>query len=251
MGALDSACNRTCSGDVWVGHYMKHLEVAPDWIRHPIKFESEDELFRFGNGGSQRSSQRVRVPIMVGNSLVLVWISVVKVPSLGLLLGRDFLDAIGAVLSFSRKMLRADNLDGYLIPLKQLMAGHFALPLLPRRWPGTGRDPWRRFGQDGVIEVQASRLEWLKRKLNFKGGATPISNKPREHLVTEQGFRAADVSFLGLPAGCDPGGVLAPSAMPITANQDSAPLTTDHHSHVPKGQPRKPSTWRGNGQGWS
>ena len=127
MGVLDSACNRTCSGDVWVGHYMTHLEVAPDWVRHLILFESEDELFRFGNGGSQKSSQRVRVPIMVGNSLVLVWISVVKVPSLGLLLGRDFLDAIGAVLSFSRKMLRADKLDGYLIPLKQLMAGHFAL----------------------------------------------------------------------------------------------------------------------------
>ena len=44
--------------------------------------------------------------MMVGSSLLTVWVSVVvDVPSLGLLLGRDFLDAIGAVLSFSRKML--------------------------------------------------------------------------------------------------------------------------------------------------
>jgi hypothetical protein len=43
--------------------------------------------------------------MMIGSSLLTVWVSVVDVPSRGLLLGRDFLDAIGAVLSFSRKML--------------------------------------------------------------------------------------------------------------------------------------------------
>ena len=48
--------------------------------------------------------------MMVGNTLVCVWTSVVHVPSLGLLLGRDFLDGVGAVLSFSRRVLRADHL---------------------------------------------------------------------------------------------------------------------------------------------
>jgi hypothetical protein len=60
--------------------------------------------------------------MMIGSSLLTVWVSVVDVPSLGLLLGRDFLDAIGAVLSFSRKMLRADLLDGSLVPLRQIAA---------------------------------------------------------------------------------------------------------------------------------
>ena len=56
--------------------------------------------------------------------------------SLGLLLGRDFLEAIGAVMNFSRKALRSDLTDGVEIPLSQLAAGHYALHLLPDRWPG-------------------------------------------------------------------------------------------------------------------
>ena len=92
--------------------------------------------------------------MMVGKTLVYVWTSVVEVPSLGLLLGRDFLDGIGAVLSFSRRMLRADHLDGALIPLRQLMAGHFALQLLPREWPLPGALKWQKLGADGVLECQ-------------------------------------------------------------------------------------------------
>ena len=90
--------------------------------------------------------------MMVGNTLVCVWTSVVHVPSLGLLLGRDFSDGVGAVLSFSRRVLRADHLDGALIPLRQLMAGHFALQLLPKEWPLPGALRWRKLGADGVLE---------------------------------------------------------------------------------------------------
>ena len=52
--------------------------------------------------------------MMVGNNLVAVWGSVVKVPSLSLLLGRGFLDGIGAVVSFTNQKLRPDFLDGKL-----------------------------------------------------------------------------------------------------------------------------------------
>ena len=122
IGALDSACNRTCSGNVWLNHYLKSLEKAPKEIQNLIKASPESEVFRFGNGGCKTSFMRYRLPMMVGSSLLTVWVSVVDVPSLGLLLGRDFLDAIGAVLSFSRKMLRADLLDGSLVPLRQIAA---------------------------------------------------------------------------------------------------------------------------------
>ena len=91
---------------------MKHLEVAPDWIRRLIKFEPEDEL------SAHHGWQLPGSGLDCSCAGAQPWTS---------LLGQDFLDAIGAVLSFSRKMLRADNFDGYLIPLKQLMAGHFKM----------------------------------------------------------------------------------------------------------------------------
>ena len=37
IGALDSACNRTCSGNVWLNHYLKSLEKAPKEIQNLIK----------------------------------------------------------------------------------------------------------------------------------------------------------------------------------------------------------------------
>ena len=127
VGVLESACSRACAGDTWLKHYLHTLKMAAKPIQDLVITVQEEELFRFGNGGTQRSSVRYRLPMMVGGNLVAVWVSVVKVPSLGLLLGRDFLDGIGAVVSFTKQKLRPDFLDGKLIDLAQVSAGHFAL----------------------------------------------------------------------------------------------------------------------------
>lgn len=195
VGALDSACNRTCSGEVWLQHYLQSLKEAPPEIRKLVQSHPEGEVFRFGNGGCKTSYVRYRLPMMLGGSLLTFWVSVVDVPSLGLLLGRDFLDAIGAVLSFSRKMLRADLLDGKLVKLKQLLAGHFALPLAPSCWSPPGALRWKRMGQDGVVEIQVTSQDWLRRKLDAH--AIPDA-RVHEHLVTEQSLRTADLAHSGL-----------------------------------------------------
>ena len=195
VGALDSACNRTCTGEVWLQHYLQSLKDAPLEIQNLVKSVPEREVFRFGNGGCKHSYVRYRLPMMLGSSLMMVWVSVVDVPSLGLLLGRDFLDAIGAVLSFAKKLLRADLLNTALIKLQQLVAGHFALRLAPPTWTLPGAIRWRRLGQDGVIEVQLSSHDWLRRKLHAHDVFQP---RDHEHLVTEQGFRAADLAHSGL-----------------------------------------------------
>jgi hypothetical protein len=161
VGALDSACSRTCAGDTWLKHYLHTLKMAPQPIQDLVTTAQEEELFRFGNGGTQRSSVRYRLPMMVGGNLVAVWVSVVKVPSLGLLLGRDFLDGIGAVVSFTKQKLRPDFLDGKLIDLAQVSAGHFALRLVPSSWPRLGSHRWRRWGEDGIIEQQLSVSDWF------------------------------------------------------------------------------------------
>ena len=138
MGALDSACNRTCCGTVWLDHYLRALQAAPQAIRKLVAEQTEEETFRFGDGGTQKSGIRYRLPMMVGEDLVLTWVSVVPVASLGLLLGRDWLDSIGCVLSFAKKVMRADHLSGKHIGLHQLVAGHFALRLIPKTWPEPG-----------------------------------------------------------------------------------------------------------------
>ena len=197
VGALDSACNRTCSGEVWINHYINSLSNAPQFIQNLIISSPEKEVFRFGNGGCKTSFKRYRIPMMIGDVLLCVWVSVVDVPSLGLLLGRDFLDSIGAVVSFARKMMRADLLSTPLVKLQQIAAGHFALRLAPSTWASPGAHRWRRVGQDGVVEIQVSAQEWLQRKLT----AHVVSGKAEhEHLVTEQSCKAADLSHSGLVA---------------------------------------------------
>ena len=199
VGALDSACNRTVSGELWMKSYSSKVrETAPESVKSMIAAVAESEVFRFGNGGTKTSYVRYRIPIVVGNTLLLVWVSIVAVPSLGLLLGRDFMDAIGAVISFSRKMLRADYLDGTLVRLKQLTAGHFALQLAPSRWPQPGALKWRLSGLAGVGELQVTSKEWFKRKVEVLD--VQNSKPEHEHLVTEQGVQAADVGHSGLVA---------------------------------------------------
>ena len=196
VGALDSACNRTCSGELRLELYLKKLnDCAPAPIRSLVKSVPESEMFRFGNGGTKASYVRYRLPMMVGSTLVLVWVSIVAVPSLGLLLGREFLDAIGAVISFSQKMMRADYLDGSLVRLRQIMAGHFALLLAPPRWQLPGALRWKRSGLAGVVEVQVSAKQWFSRK--FEALDVSRSKETHGHLVSEQGVAAADVIHSG------------------------------------------------------
>jgi len=165
VGALDSACRRTCSGEVCTNHYINSLSNAPQSIQNLIISSPEKEVFRFGNGGCKTSFKRYRVPMMIGDVLLCVWVSVVDVPSLGLLLGRDFLDSIGAVVSFARKMMRAGLLNTPMVKLRQIAASRFALRLAPSTWTSPGAHHWRRVGQDGVVEIQVSAQEWLQRKM--------------------------------------------------------------------------------------
>ena len=199
VGALDSACSRTCAGDTWLKHYLHTLKMAPQPIQDLVITAQEEELFRFGNGGTQRSSVRYRLPMMVGGNLVAVWVSVVKVPSLGLLLGRDFLDGIGAVVSFTKQKLRPDFLDGKLIDLAQVSAGHFALRLVPSSWPRLGSHRWRRWGEDGIIEQQLSASDWFSKKFHQPSKQFDVDVSTHEHLVTEKGIQAAQFAFISVP----------------------------------------------------
>ena len=131
VGALDSACNRTCAGPDWLRGYLLKLQQAPNHIKDLVQMHAESENFRFGNNGVVPSLQRWRLPALIGETLVLVWISMVPVSTLGCLIGRDLLESIGAVLDFHKRPLTCNHIASGVLQLRQMVAGHFLLELLP------------------------------------------------------------------------------------------------------------------------
>ena len=204
---------------------MQQLRQSPAEIQQLVCSEDESEMFRFGNGGCVSSSKRWRLPIMVGSTLALLWVSIVPVTSLGCLLGRDLLDALGAVLDFARRTLCCEYLNERTICLEQMLAGHFRLKLLPNFWPAPCHERWRRVGFDGVLEVQIGRQEWLRRRVSMQDS---LQGHRHEHLLTEHGLRAAVFSSTLPepsvanqpaipPAACwRPTGMLTPAADLVT-----------------------------------
>ena len=190
VGALDSACNRTCTGPEWLNGYLKSLQNAPEAIKSLVKTRQERETFRFGNGGTKVSLERWRLPTVIGGQVLCFWTSLVQVPSLGLLLGRDFLEAVGGDLSFLRRELRCERLDGKPIPLKQLTAGHYLLPLVPSSWPEVGNLRWRRLGPEGAVELQTNAGSWLGHCLN---GSNVARAHVHDHMLTEKSIEVGNL----------------------------------------------------------
>ena len=48
VGALDSACNRTCAAPVWMQAFFDKFRAAPQWIQSLVTSVDEAEKFRFG-----------------------------------------------------------------------------------------------------------------------------------------------------------------------------------------------------------
>ena len=85
--------------------FEKLSEPGSPGIASLVSTVDEQERFKFGNGGLVASTKRIRMPASVSGKVLLIWVSVVPVASLGCLLGRDFLDAVGAVLNFADRTL--------------------------------------------------------------------------------------------------------------------------------------------------
>ena len=184
VGALDSACNRTCTGPRWLEGYLKQLsETAPKWIVDLIQSIPERENFRFGNGSVVPSSKRWRLPGCIGGKVILIWISVVPIASLGCLLGRDFLDAMGAVLHFANRTLECTFLDTGPFRLRQMAAGHFMINLLPNEWPRLADGRWKKCGLDGIVELKMTPRRWFE--YCSKEPSPEIEGVSHEHFLAE------------------------------------------------------------------
>ena len=187
QAALDSACNRSCAGSLWIANVEQALQQAPDHVRSLIQRKPEQERFRFGNGGVLSSVERVKIPMLIGSHIVCLWISSVPCNSLGLLMGKDALDALGAVLDFLKNKVKFQLLDERWHNLHKLNAGHFAIPCLPtplHKWPPLGVDPWIPVGRAKCCEVQGTKKNWLLKRLQTVCDESPSSACAVEHVVS-------------------------------------------------------------------
>ena len=76
------------------------------------------------------------------------------------------------------------------LPLRQLAAGHFMLPLQPAdaSWPSAKPQlRWRKLGVDGVVELQVGVKTWWHGKLACNGSEF---SKVNEHMLTESSVSA-------------------------------------------------------------
>ena len=227
VGALDSACNRTCAGPVWMDSYMTKLhKEAPQHVQDLVVSVDEVENFRFGNGGMAPSSKRWRIPAVICEQIILIWISVVPINSLGCLLGRDFLDAVGGILSFADRTLECSFLGTPPQRLGQMQAGHFILPLQPQQWPRLDGSRWRKVGLDGIIELQLNPRAWLKRRIHEGSVGHPVVS--HDHMLTESSLIAGCLARFSAEheAHCVAACGLAHSTM-------RSPVIGEHHPQLP------------------
>ena len=153
-------CNRSCAGSLWLRRYLEVVERGPAQIRSLVVESPGGDHFRFGNGGTLKSSRRVRIPVEVGGRLVLLWLCEIPCDSLGCLLGKDVLESLGGMVDFVGQRLLFQFLSQTWIPLSRMRVGHFSLQLLPRTTSGWAKPSslgWKTVGVGGCCEIQCGR----------------------------------------------------------------------------------------------
>ena len=221
---------------IWISHTEAALEKAPNYIKELIQRVPEHERYRFGNGGQLVSRERVRLPFVVAGKVILVWVSSVPCASLGLLLGKDALDALGSLLDFMGNRIQFQLLSPQKwIPLHKLSAGHFAIPCLPTpltRWPSLSSQPWVRVCKGSCCEVQVeSKQQWILKKLRTTFSQS-CTSEPESQVVEH--FVSASFLDLSLEALGDH----ASRATEMAASRQSAAafasgLSLESHVHPP------------------
>ena len=126
LAIADSACTKSVTGTAWLQRYMDVLKAFQ--VEVPLLQESDN--FKFGASRVYSSSYAVVVSFKVGNSWIMVKVSVIH-GDLPLLLSRSVLAELGMV--YNLKEHRADfeavQVKGY--PLMTTPTGHPAISVHP------------------------------------------------------------------------------------------------------------------------
>lgn len=119
---LDSGCSKTVCGDVWLENYKSGLS---SFDRTCVDEEVSSSTFRFGDGVSERSLKRVRMPCYIGGKRSMIETDVVRC-NIPLLLSKQSMKKGNMMLDFGNDTLSVCN---EVINLANSSSGHYLLPL--------------------------------------------------------------------------------------------------------------------------
>ena len=121
---LDSACQRTCCGELW---YREHSLHALQVYKLKCKQVPTLDIFQFGKGEATQALFRSYMPVGIGQQPFLMATAVISanVPLLG---SNKLLERLRAVIDMGKGMVHFSAL-GVTVPLIQ-MGGHFTVDLL-------------------------------------------------------------------------------------------------------------------------
>ena len=125
-GIVDTACALTVAGSTWWNQYQKILDTLS--LSQYITVDPCCEYFRFGNGATSRSSQKVKAPAVIAGQPQLLDIHLVDERSLGLLLGRDWFEKTQALIDIAHRVLIFSDRQEPILPNP---GGHFSVELHP------------------------------------------------------------------------------------------------------------------------
>jgi hypothetical protein len=121
-GVLDSGCTKTVSGEFWMEEFLSTLSAED---KSSVKEEDSKYTFRFGDGVECKATQRITLPVKIGNLKyrLTVEISQADIP---LLLSKGAMKQMQMKLNFSTDtvMLKEEEID-----LDCTSSGHYCLPL--------------------------------------------------------------------------------------------------------------------------
>ena len=125
IAVQDTACRYSVAGVLWYRDYIKKLAALG--LLGEAREQEEKESYRFGNGGTLVSRVRATVPVVLGNTALLISFSVVDSPGLGLLLGRDFQTPAGVVLDMGKRTFKFGEAGATKSKMVLTRAGHFGM----------------------------------------------------------------------------------------------------------------------------
>ena len=166
-----------------------------------------------------QSGQRIGLPVPLLDRVILI--CDIPCDSLGCLLGKDFLESLGAVLDFVRNRMQLKFLEDRWIPLSKMKTGHYGLNLLPADpsiWPSLTAEPRHCVGVGGVCEVQCEgKIVWKgKSKIGAAGGDLNmvVHYIPQPYLSRE--------AFVAEDAACPDSGHSLSTAMELHVGPNGA-----------------------------
>ncbi|CAE8601098.1 unnamed protein product [Polarella glacialis] len=127
-GVIDTASTISVAGRRWWEAYQHSLQLFD--LSSLVTVSRCRERFRFGNGGILVAKEKVTAPAVICGSPMLLSFCVVDSFLLPLLIGRDALENIGALINFKTRRLELPCVTSSA-RLLDSRGGHFAIDLRP------------------------------------------------------------------------------------------------------------------------